>query len=176
MHGLGIGSLPAILSPYFWQYMCPSYFYVYYLHSIAFKIKMSFPSNDFVYVLVKWVKWDLRLKFLNRPCALSQQEPGLYLCLDSHLSKRPSDLILNGTQEKTPFSGTVFDILSRGVVRFVASNSSKTTFWPVEIFWQPIRSFYSMAFEATTRNKMNHNMWNGMENCARKWCLFLCTI
>ena len=52
----------------------------------------------------------------------------------------------------------------------------KTTFWLVEILWQPIRSFYSMVFEATTRNKMKHIMWKGMENCARKWCLFLCTI
>ena len=54
--------------------------------------------------------------------------------------------------------------------------AQKTTFWPVEIFWQPIRSFYPMVFEATTRNKMKHNMWKGIENCARKWCLFLCTI
>ena len=52
----------------------------------------------------------------------------------------------------------------------------KTTFWLVEILWQPIRSFYSMVFEATTRNKTEHTMWKGMENCARKWCLFLRTI
>ena len=43
----------------------------------------------------------------------------------SHLSKRPSDLKQNGTQEKTPFSGTVFNTLSHGVIRFVASVSSK---------------------------------------------------
>ena len=52
----------------------------------------------------------------------------------------------------------------------------KTTFWLVEILWQPIRSFYSMVFEATTRNKTEHTMWKGIENCARKWFLFLCTI
>ena len=43
----------------------------------------------------------------------------------SHLSKRTSDLKQNGTQEKTPLSGTVFNTLSHGVVRFVASGSSK---------------------------------------------------
>ena len=43
----------------------------------------------------------------------------------THLSKRPSDLKQNGTQEKTPFSSTVFHTLSYGVIRFVASVSSK---------------------------------------------------
>ena len=43
----------------------------------------------------------------------------------SHLSKQPSDLKQNGTQEKTPFSSTVFHALSHGVIRFVASVSSK---------------------------------------------------
>ena len=43
----------------------------------------------------------------------------------SHLSKHLSDLKQNGTQEKTPFSGTVFHILSHGVLRFVASVSFK---------------------------------------------------
>ena len=42
-----------------------------------------------------------------------------------HLSKHPSDLKQNGTQEKTPFSSTVFHALSHGVIRFVASVSSK---------------------------------------------------
>jgi len=42
-----------------------------------------------------------------------------------HLSKRPSDLKQNGTQEKTPFSSTVFHIPSHGVIRFDASFSSK---------------------------------------------------
>ena len=54
--------------------------------------------------------------------------------------------------------------------------AQKTTFWLAEILWQPIRSFYSMVFEANTRNKTEHTMWKGMENCARKRCLFLCTI
>ena len=42
-----------------------------------------------------------------------------------HLSKRPSDRKQNGTQEKTLFSSTVFHALSHGVIRFVASVSSK---------------------------------------------------
>ena len=43
----------------------------------------------------------------------------------AHLSKRPSDMKQNGTQEKTPFSSTVFNALSHGVIRFDASVSSK---------------------------------------------------
>ena len=43
----------------------------------------------------------------------------------SHLSKRPSDLKQNGTQEKTPFSDTVFHTLSHGVFHFVAGGSFK---------------------------------------------------
>ena len=43
----------------------------------------------------------------------------------THLAKCPSDLKQNGTQENTPFSATVFHTLSHGVLRFVASVSSK---------------------------------------------------
>ena len=43
----------------------------------------------------------------------------------AHLSKRLSDLKQNGTQKRTPVSGTVFNTLSHGVVSFVASGSSK---------------------------------------------------
>ena len=50
-----------------------------------------------------------------------------------HLAKRPSDLKQNSTQVKTPFSGTVLHPLTHGVLRFVASVSSKITFWLVEI-------------------------------------------
>jgi len=42
-----------------------------------------------------------------------------------HLSKHPSDLKQNCTQEKTPFSSTVFHALSHDVILFVASVSSK---------------------------------------------------
>ena len=44
--------------------------------------------------------------------------------VQSHLSKHSSDLKQNGTQDKTPFSSTVFNTLSH-VIRFVASVSSK---------------------------------------------------
>ena len=54
--------------------------------------------------------------------------------------------------------------------------AQKTTFWLVEILWQPIRGFYSMVFDTNTRNKTDHTMWEGMENCARKRCLLLCTL
>ena len=47
------------------------------------------------------------------------------LILIPHLVKRPSDLKQNGTQEMTPFSGTVFHTLSHGVFRFVGSVKSK---------------------------------------------------
>ena len=43
----------------------------------------------------------------------------------SHLSKRLNELKHNGTKEKAPFSGTVFNTLSPGVIGFVASVSSK---------------------------------------------------
>ena len=33
-----------------------------------------------------------------------------------------------------------------------------------------------MVFEANSCNKTEHTMRKGMENCASKWCLFLCTI
>ena len=43
--------------------------------------------------------------------------------LGSHLSNGPSDLKQNGTQEKTPFSSTVFNTPSHDVICFVASVS-----------------------------------------------------
>ena len=53
----------------------------------------------------------------------------LYLYVAPHLAKRPSDVKQNGTQEKTPFSSTVFNTtLSHGVIRFVASVSPKSHF------------------------------------------------
>ena len=44
---------------------------------------------------------------------------------NTHLSKRPSDIKKNGTQEKMPFSDTVFNTFSHGVIHFIASVSSK---------------------------------------------------
>ena len=54
--------------------------------------------------------------------------------------------------------------------------AQKITVWLVEILYRPIRSSYLIVFEANTLNKMEHTLWKGIECCARKWCLFLCTI
>ena len=48
-----------------------------------------------------------------------------YYPLLSHLSKWPSDLKSNGTQENITFSGPVFHGLSCGIFLFVASVSFK---------------------------------------------------
>ena len=37
--------------------------------------------------------------------------------------------------------------------------AQKTTFWVVEILWEPIRSFFLIVFEASTRDKTKHTMW-----------------
>ena len=64
----------------------------------------------------------------------------------AHLSKGPSDLKQNGTQEKTPFSCPVFHCLSCGVVRFVPTVSFwnhqiEASHWLKEEFW-PIRKWF----------------------------------
>ena len=73
--------------------------------------------------------WLLRLKLTFRlmPNSLKYlMAINLKLMVDmAHLSKRPSDLKQNDTQEKTPFSDTVFNTHSHGVVNFVASVSPK---------------------------------------------------
>ena len=48
--------------------------------------------------------------------------------------------------------------------------AQKTTLWLVEIFWQPIRSFYLFNgfWSYHSQQKETHHV----ENCARKWCLF----
>ena len=72
----------------------------------------------------------------------------------SHLAKRLSDLKQNGTQEKTPFSGTVFHTLSHGVLRFVASVSFKNHWieapWLAVKEFQPVRRWF---FELTLATK-----------------------
>ena len=47
------------------------------------------------------------------------------MTLVAHLSKHPSDLKQNGTQEMTPISGRVFHTLSHSVLLFVASVNFK---------------------------------------------------
>ena len=58
-------------------------------------------------------------------CLKNENAKSLDLQHSTHLAKNPSHLKQNGTQEKTPFSGTVFHTLSHGVLSFVASVSSK---------------------------------------------------
>ena len=48
-----------------------------------------------------------------------------HVIFHAHLSKWPSDLKINGTQENITFSGPVFHGLSCGVFLFVASVSFK---------------------------------------------------
>ena len=71
---------------------------------------------------VGFFKYHLSIKLLRTHLIIP-----LYIIqsCNSHLSKHPSDLKQYGTQEKTPFSSTVFHALSHGVIRFVASVSSK---------------------------------------------------
>ena len=62
---------------------------------------------------------------------LSQKSLQMRLVLrlsNTHLTKRLSDLKQNGTHEKTSFSGTVFNTLLHGVVRFVAKKYLLTFF------------------------------------------------
>ena len=74
----------------------------------------------------------------------------------SHLSKHPSDLKRNGVQEKTPFFGTVFHTLLHGVIRFVASVSSKkhlpTDLNSLIANQKPLFN----VFEANTHNKTDN--------------------
>ena len=84
----------------------------------------------------------------------------------AHLSKWPSDLKINGTQENISFSGPVFHDLSYGVFLFVASVSFKTTLWMAWIFQQSIRCFYFMFFKANTYIKKEDTMWKAMKSCA----------
>ena len=74
----------------------------------------------------------------------------------SHLAKRLSDLKQNGTQEKTPFSGTVFHTLSHGMLRFVASVSQKPLNRSTLIGCQRISTSQKVISGANTFNKTDH--------------------
>ena len=74
---------------------------------------------------------------------------------DPHISKRPSDLKQNGTQEKTLFSDTVFNTLSDDVFHFVANVSFKNhrSFWLAVKKFQPVRRWLyklTLATKQTT--------------------------
>ena len=97
----------------------------------------------------------------------------------SHLAKRPSDLKQNGTQEKTPFSGTVFHTLSHGVLRFVASVSFKNHWieapWLAVKEFQPVRRWFFELTLATKRITPCERAWktvleNGVFSCV-PFCL-----
>ena len=90
------------------------------------------------------------------------------LHLFPHISKGPSDLKQNGTQEKTTFSGPVFHGLSCGVVRFVPTVS----FWNHQIeasHWLKKGEFWP----AITWNKMDRTTRKDTKNYNRNRCLFL---
>ena len=94
-----------------------------------------------------------------------------------HLSKGPSDLKQKCTQLPTPFSGTLFDALSLGVIHFIWSVSLRNHFL-VCFFFNFSRAtsipinFHLKVFKAA--NKMDHTMWKSMKNYAWKWCRKLC--
>ena len=59
-------------------------------------------------------------------------------------------------------------------IRFVASVSSKKNiYWMVEILWQPLEASIQWFLKLTLATKRSEK---GIENCAKKWCLFLSTI
>ena len=91
--------------------------------------KVTLPSTQLpVGVLVEWQGpfWTRELTPMSNHTQgeNTSTHHSLHITL-SHLAKRLSDLKQNGTQAKTPFSGTVFHTLSHGVLRFVASVSFK---------------------------------------------------
>ena len=97
----------------------------------------------------------------------------------THLSERPSNLKQNGTQEKTPFSGTVFHTLSHGVLRFVASVSFKNHWieapWLAVKEFQPVRRWFFELTLATKRITPCERAWktvleNGVFSCV-PFCL-----
>ena len=91
----------------------------------------------------------------------------------SHLSKRPSDLKQNGTQEKTPFSGTVFHTLSHDVFHFVASGSSFKNHWIEAFDW--LSKNLGVFFSFHSQQNWSHHV-KGYWKLCQKLVSFLCTI
>ena len=60
-------------------------------------------------------------------------------CRVSHLSKGSSGRKQKCTHFQTPFSGTVFDALSHGVIHFVRSVSFKNL--EIKVFWLAVEEF-----------------------------------
>ena len=81
----------------------------------------------------------------------------------SHLSKGPSYLKQKCTQLPTPFSGTVFNALSLGVLHFVQSVSLRNHFL---VGWNSStanKNFNFKVFKTNTLNKMDHTMWKSIK-------------
>ena len=87
----------------------------------------------------------------------------------AHLSKSPSDLKQNGTQEKAPFSGAVFHAFSGGVDCFALTVS----FWNHQNRSFPLAdgrdiTNQKVVYGANTRNKTDHTTCKGTKCYARK--------
>ena len=94
----------------------------------------------------------------------------------THLSKWPSDLKINGTQENLTFSGPVFHGLSCGVFLSVASVSFKNHPLDGWNFSTANQVLLFMVFEANTRSKKEDTTWKAMKSLVRKCYIFMCTI
>ena len=114
--------------------------------------------------------WWMILNDLPTSCKKIIFQRKLVGWCNTHLAKHPSNLKQNGTQEMTPFSGTVFHTLSYGVIRFVAIVSFK-------YHWIKARISTSqrVVFRANTCNQTDHTMGKGIENCAKNG-VFSCVI
>ena len=91
----------------------------------------------------------------------------------SHLSKRPSDLKQNGTQKRHHFLEQFSKPFHKMCFILLWVVASKNIEYKLLIGCPNISTSQKVFFWATTRNKTDHTMWKGIENCARKWCLFV---
>ena len=110
---------------------------------VAFCFGLNAPSN-----------WDINLL---RPLKI-------FVFLEkSHLSKPPSDHKQNGKQEKTLFSGTIFQTLSHDVFHFVASGSFKN-------HWIEASDWLSKNFNQSEGGFMSyHSQQNGSHHVKGYW-------
>ena len=97
----------------------------------------------------------------------------------AHLANRPCDLSNKIIYKKrhhflSQFSTSFHMLCSVLLIQKVLA--SKTIEYKLPIGCQRISTSQKLVFWANTCNKTDHTMWKSIENCARKWCLFLCTI
>ena len=124
---------------------------------------MIFVNDEYDILKLKCIcnSFNWRIKRYCRHSLISW--PGAKIYHYYTFSKRQTDLKQNGSQKEHHFLAK-FSIPFHMVWSVLLRELAKKTFWPVEIFWQPIRRIYSMVFEADTWNKMKHMMWKGIEN------------